>query len=105
MARRLFFVDQVRNGSAEIGGEDASHLVKVLRVEPGQRYEISDNRQLYLAEVESARKSSVEFRVVEKLPMRDAPVRIHLHMAIIKFDHFEWVLEKATELDVERITP
>lgn len=105
MARRLFFVDEIHSGLAEIRGDDAMHLTRVLRVEEGQRYEISDNRQLYLAEVETARKQLVVFRVVEKLEMRHAPVRMHLLAALIKFDHFEYTLEKATELGVERITP
>jgi len=77
----------------------------VLRVEKGHRYEISDNRQLYLAEVEVARKEHVVFQVLEKLPPRPLPVRLHLLAALIKFDHFEWMLEKATELGVERVTP
>ena len=57
--RRRFFVDQVRNGHAEISGDDARHLTRVLRVEAGQRYEISDNRAVYLAEIETARKEHV----------------------------------------------
>src|SRR4249919_423825 len=33
------------------------------------------------------------------------PVRITLCAAIFKFDRFEWMIEKATELGVERILP
>ncbi len=105
MARRLFFVDEIHSGAAEIAGDEAMHLTRVLRVEVGQRYEISDNRGLYLAEVETARKQHVAFRVLEKLETRPLPVRLHLFAALIKFDHFEWTLEKATEVGVERITP
>ena len=66
--RRRFFVDEVRNGQAQIEGEEARHLTRVLRVEAGQRYEISDNRNVYLAEIETARKENVVFRTLEKLP-------------------------------------
>src|SRR5689334_23653345 len=96
--RRRFFVDEVRNGGAEVSGDDAAHLTRVLRVEAGQRYEISDNRQLYLAEIETARKERVVFRTLEKLPVIEPPVRTILIAAIFKFDHFEWMIEKATEL-------
>lgn len=95
----------VRNGEAEIEGDDAQHLTRVLRVEPGQRYEISDNRNVYLAEITAARKQKVVFRTLERVPLRPAPVRLHLYAALIKFDHFEWMIEKATELGVERIAP
>jgi 16S rRNA (uracil1498-N3)-methyltransferase len=105
MARRLFFVDDVHSGLAEIDGDEALHLSKVLRVEAGQTFEISDNKQLYLAEVETARKNKVVFRVLEKLPLPPAVMTLELYPALIKFDHFEWMLEKATELGVDRVIP
>ncbi len=103
--RRRFFVDHVRNGHAEINGDDARHLTRVLRVEAGQRFEISDNHNVYLAEVEAARKERVLFRTVEKLAVPAPPVHIRLYAALIKFDHFEWMVEKATELGVAEIVP
>lgn len=103
--RRRFFVEEVRNGTAEISGDDARHLTRVLRVEAGQRYEISDNRHVYLAEVEAARKEHVKFRALEKLPEQAPTVRLVLCAALIKFDHFEWMIEKATELGVSEIVP
>src|SRR5271170_6116320 len=103
--RRRFFVDQVRNGHAEINGEDAKHLTRVLRVAAGQRYEISDNHSVYLAEIETSRKEHVVFRTLEKLPAQEITPTVVLCAALIKFDHFEWMIEKATELGVARIVP
>ncbi len=105
MARRLFFVDEVRRGEAELHGEEAKHLTRVLRVEAGQRYEISDNNSLYMAEVAQARKDLVIFRTLEKLPWPDQGPAVHLLPALFKFDHFEWMLEKATELGATHVTP
>src|SRR4030081_1946016 len=67
MARRRFFVDEVRRGEATLEGEEAEHLTRVLRVEIGQRYEITDGGRLYLTEIVEARKRSVRFRVLEEL--------------------------------------
>jgi len=103
--RRRFFVDEVRSGRAEISGDDARHLTRVLRVEAGQRYEISDNRNVYLAEIETAHKEHVAFRTLEKLAAPAPTVRLILCAALIKFDHFEWMIEKATELGVSEIVP
>lgn len=105
MSRRRFFVPQVRNGQAEIEGDEANHLVRVLRVEAGQRYEISDGAGIYLAEITEARKSRVGFAVRERVEPNPLPVRIVIAAALIKFDHFEWVLEKGTEVGVERFVP
>ncbi len=103
--RRRFFVDEVRNGHAEIAGEDARHLTRVLRVGEGVRYEISDNREVYLAEVESARKDRVMFKTLEKLEATRPEPEMILCASLIKFDRFEWMIEKATELGVAAIVP
>jgi 16S rRNA (uracil1498-N3)-methyltransferase len=105
MARRRFFVDSIRGGVAELRGEEARHLTRVLRVEAGQRFEISDNRAAYLAEIVEARGDRVVFRVEAPLEPAEAPVAVTLCAALIKFDRFEWIVEKATELGVARIVP
>jgi 16S rRNA (uracil1498-N3)-methyltransferase len=105
MARRRFFVPEIRRGVAELTGPDAEHLVRVLRVEPGQLFEISDNRNVYLAEVETARKSVVSFRTVEAVESKPALLQTTLIASLFKFDHFEWMVEKTTELGVSTIQP
>jgi 16S rRNA (uracil1498-N3)-methyltransferase len=105
LARRRFFVDEIRGGHAELRGEEARHLTRVLRVEPGQRFEISDNGAVYLAEVAEARGERVVFRINSPIDSPPAPARVTLCAALIKFDRFEWIVEKATELGVERILP
>ena len=103
MARRRFFVDRVDGDRAELTGDDARHLARVLRAEPGQCYEISDNQRLYLAEIVEVAPKRIAFRIVETLPAGQPPARITLYAALIKFDRFEWILEKATELGAARI--
>ncbi len=105
MARRRFFVNQVRNNSAEITGESAQHLTRVLRVEVGQTFEITDNNRVWLATVESARRDLVRFDVAQEIDPGPPAPRVTLYLALIKFDRFEWAVEKATELGVTRIVP
>jgi len=86
-------------------GEDARHLTRVLRAEAGQRYEISDNQSAWLAEIVEARGDRAVFRVVEPVESAEPALRVTLYAALVKFDRFEWAIEKATELGVERIVP
>jgi len=105
MARRRFFVEAVRGGRAEVSGDTAEHLRRVLRAEAGQRFEISDNQSVYLAEIDGFKTNLVSFRVLEKVDAEAPPVRLILLAALIKFDRFEWIVEKATELGAESIVP
>ena len=105
MARRRFFVERVRKGYAELGGDTAQHLRRVLRAEAGQQFEISDNHSVYLAEIDGFGKDRVVFRIVERLNAPELPLHLTLLISLIKFDRFEWILEKAAELGVETIVP
>ena len=87
MARRRFFVDEIRNGHAEINGDEARHLATVLRVEEGQHFEISDNRTVWLAEVEKARKEHILFRALERVPTAEPVVNVDVFVALIKWGH------------------
>jgi 16S rRNA (uracil1498-N3)-methyltransferase len=105
MSRRRFFVPAPRRGQTELSGPEAEHLARVLRVETGQRFELSDNERLYLAEVTTVRKTQVIFDILEDLPAPQPSVTIRLFPALFKFDHFEWLIEKATEMGVTSIHP
>jgi 16S rRNA (uracil1498-N3)-methyltransferase len=105
MARRRFFVDEMRNGRARVVGENAHHLTRVLRVETGQKYEITDTRRVWLAQVATARKTEVEFEVIEELAAGPEPPQTVAYLALIRFEKFEWAVEKATELNVTRVVP
>ena len=105
MARRRFFVEAVHRGQAQITGPDAHHLTRVLRVEAGQKFEISDNSNVYLAEVSSARKDLVSFAIIEPLEITQPILNARLFVSLFKFERFEWMIEKATELGVNRVTP
>jgi 16S rRNA (uracil1498-N3)-methyltransferase len=108
--RRRFYVDRFDANSATLNGEAAEHLGRVLRAEPGQLYELSDGNSVWLGRIERVTLSKrggnrIELALVEHLPAREPWLHLHLLIAIVKFDRFEWCLEKATELGVTEIVP
>jgi 16S rRNA (uracil1498-N3)-methyltransferase len=108
--RRRFFVDGFESNSAALHGDAAEHLGRVLRAEPGQLYELSDGQHLWLAKIERVAISKrgdnrIEFALVEPLPASEPALKIELLISLVKFDRFEWCIEKATELGASEIIP
>jgi 16S rRNA (uracil1498-N3)-methyltransferase len=105
MARRRFFVPSIRAGQAALQGPEARRLMRVLRAQVGQRFELSDNHSVCLAEIEAITEDQVRFRVLEPLPPEAPRLHVTLFAALVKFERFEWMLEKATELGVAAMVP
>lgn len=104
MTRRRWIADTWTDTTASLTGEQAQHLARVLRAQPGQIFDVVANGFLHRAEIVSADEREVLFTLHEELEA-DAALPVHLLMAVFKFDHMEWGIEKATELGVARITP
>jgi 16S rRNA (uracil1498-N3)-methyltransferase len=108
--RRRFFVDRFDTNSAALRGDAAEHLGRVLRAERGQLYELSDGSSVWLGRIErvalsKSGKSEINFQLIEKISAREPELQLRLLLSIVKFDRFEWCLEKATELGATEITP
>jgi 16S rRNA (uracil1498-N3)-methyltransferase len=86
-------------------GEAAHHLGRVLRAQTGQLYELSDGEQVWLGRIENVTHDRIQFALIEQLPTFHASVNVTLLLAVVKFDAFEWAIEKATELGVSTIVP
>jgi len=107
MTRRRFIADTWTPASATLIGDQAAHLARVLRAQPGQIFDVVAGGFLHRAEITAVRSEpdpEVHFTLHEELEA-DASLPLHLLIAIFKFDHLEWAIEKATELGIARITP
>ncbi|MBI3405017.1 MAG: RsmE family RNA methyltransferase, partial [Acidobacteria bacterium] len=103
--RRRFFVDTFNGDRAQMHGDAAHHLGRVLRAEVGQQYELSDGAKVWLAKIERVEEGAIDFVLVEPIEAKQPSVHVTLLLSVVKFDRFEWCLEKATELGVADIVP
>jgi 16S rRNA (uracil1498-N3)-methyltransferase len=104
MTRRRWIADTWNDTTASLKGDQALHLARVLRAEPGQVFDVLAGGFLRQATVTRVSEQEVVFTLGEELETESA-LPVHLLLAVIKFDHYEWGLEKATELGAARITP
>jgi 16S rRNA (uracil1498-N3)-methyltransferase len=104
MTRRRWIADEFSDNRAALIGAHAEHLAVVLRARVGQTFEIVAGDRPRLGRVTSVRPDRVEFELGEELQHATTP-RIHLLIAVFKFDRMEWAIEKCTELGVGRIIP
>jgi 16S rRNA (uracil1498-N3)-methyltransferase len=103
--RRRFFVEQFTGNTAAMEGDAAHHLGRVLRAQQGQLYELSDGQRVRLGRIEKVARDRVDFALLEEIPAHQPTLDVTLLLSVVKFDAFEWAIEKATELGVSAIVP
>lgn len=93
--------------ACELTDERAHYLLKVLRVKAGQWVELFDGQgRSVRAEVKRVERRSLTLQCeANKAEDNRSPVETTLALALIKPERFEWALQKATELGVDRIVP
>jgi 16S rRNA (uracil1498-N3)-methyltransferase len=104
MTRRRWIADRVEGDHAYLLGQNAHHLFRVLRAEPGQQFDIAANGVLRLGTIMHATAHEVEFHLGEEVTSESLP-EVAVYLSIFKFDRMEWAIEKLTELGVARIIP
>jgi 16S rRNA (uracil1498-N3)-methyltransferase len=103
-----FLVPDLTHNAVALPEEEAHHAVHVLRTKPGDRVVLVDGQGTVAeAEIVGADKKGCTAHVLERRSIdAERKARIHLAVAPTKqIDRFEWFLEKAVELGVDRVTP
>lgn len=104
---QLFFAPDIDNDEVELSGDEARHCLRALRLAVGDELFLTDGAgSLCRARLVSVGKADCLAHIVERLP--DPHPRSHyLHLAIAptkNADRIEWLVEKATELGIDRIS-
>lgn len=97
----------MQGDTAVLLAEDAAHIARVLRMEPGDRLTVCDARGVdFECEIISASPERVKAHIVSSRPSESEPdVFASLFLALPKGDKMDFVVQKATELGVGCIVP
>jgi 16S rRNA (uracil1498-N3)-methyltransferase len=98
-----FFVETIRslNDPITLPDDVLRQIKTVLKLHPGETIWLSDGRQLVEGTIQT--NDTVQpHRVLSTIRQRTP---ITMYAALIRKERFEWMLQKATELGVERIVP
>lgn len=104
----LFYCTSLESDLIDLPEEEAHHATSVLRLKSGDRIGLLDGKGTRVeGELVEVNKRRCSVRVLDRTvfpPERAA--RIHLAVAPTKqMERFEWFVEKAVEVGVDRITP
>ncbi|MEW6578963.1 MAG: RsmE family RNA methyltransferase [Chloroflexota bacterium] len=97
----------IRGETVWLGDDVAHQLRHVLRLRPGARIVVLDDRGWeYEVELLAVEHKAARGTICERRPAGgEPPVRVTLAQALLKKDNFEWVLQKGTEIGVTRFVP
>ena len=104
MTRRRWIADTWDDATAALHGDQAQHLGRVLRAQPGMEFDVIAGGRAWLARIASVDRDSVQFTLLHQLETAPA-LPITLLLSVFKFDRMEWAIEKAVELGCGRIVP
>ena len=87
---------------------DSGHCVRVLRMSPGDLIRVVDGKgMVYDCRITVAHKDHTRVEIVDEAFTPD-PYRTHITIGVAptkNMDRMEWMVEKLTEIGVDRIVP
>lgn len=104
MTRRRWIADTWDEATASLEGNQATHLIRVLRAQPGMEFDVVAGGRVWHSVVAGITGDSVRFNLVAEVKA-DPALPVTLLLSVFKFDRMEWAIEKATELGAECILP
>ena len=101
----VFYLAQPLEGSLSLSEEESKHCVQVLRLGIGDELQVINGKgSIALAEITSAHPKRCEISILSASHKKQADFSLHLACAPTKnIDRYEWMLEKSTEIGIEKI--
>ncbi len=102
-----FFYAPEATITEELPQEEATHAIRVLRLQPGDEIFLMDGKgAFHRSEITLVTNKKCLYRIVETMP-QEPTWHGHIHLAIAPtkmMDRIEWMIEKATEIGFDEIS-
>jgi 16S rRNA (uracil1498-N3)-methyltransferase len=112
MSRRRFFAPpsafNFGKRTVTLTADEARHLREVLRLKTGDDVQVFDGAgREFRAVVSQARRESAELELRDEIepPKPESPLKLTLAVALLKGEKFDLVVQKGTELGVNKFIP
>lgn len=107
MTHRYFISAPIEGSQATLSGDEAHHLVRVMRVGPGDEVRLFDGSgREFRAQVQQVGRNEVQLDVLEGHTVdRELAFRLTVGVALPKGDRQRWLVEKLVELGTTRLVP
>ncbi|MDA0909995.1 MAG: 16S rRNA (uracil(1498)-N(3))-methyltransferase [Proteobacteria bacterium] len=106
---RVFYPEiSAQSATITLSAETSHYLIRVLRHKQGHQVILFNNVDgyEYLTEISHADPKKAILQILSKTEKQnESPIHIHLFQALSKGDKLETVIQKATELGVNELTP
>lgn len=104
---RYYWEHPNEGGLAVLEGQEAHHLLHVMRGKPGTRVILFDGSgREYQAAIERVGRGEVHLAVLDCQEVdRELPIRLTLAVSLPKGERQKWLVEKAVEVGVSSLVP
>ena len=103
---RLYFPDKIQSDLSSHLTNDQTHYVKdVMRLKIGDKLSIFNTLGEWKAAIESYEKNGAKIKIMEKVRNKDNEKNIWLAFSPIKQNSLNFVIQKGTELGVQKFIP
>lgn len=100
-----YFSNKLKGNKFELKNDDIYHITRVMRMKNGDMIEVVYDEKVYLCCLEFG-NGDIEINVIERLLESDEDIiEKVLIIPLLKEQKFDLILQKATELGVNRIVP
>ena len=107
MQRYFLNNTQFQGDGAIITGDDAHHMSRVMRMEPGDQIIVcNEDKACHFATIKQMNGQEIEVTLDSVIEAQtELPIEVTIAHGLPKGDKFEWVIQKATECGASEFIP